>query len=104
MSVAANTRLRAWSSHAVGRRVGQRYARSDVPERRDRELAEQSLAHGVGGRVEVCCPRADVLERRREADRGWDPGTLRVVPSRRDLATPRWRKSRVPCDLSMPRR
>ena len=32
----------------------------------DRELAEQSLAHAVGGRVEQCYARSDVLERRRE--------------------------------------
>ncbi len=32
----------------------------------DRELAEQALAHAVGGQVEQCYARSDVLERRRE--------------------------------------
>ncbi len=37
----------------------------------DRELAEQALAHAVGGQVEQCYARSDVLERRR---RSWRPG------------------------------
>ncbi|MCY3590323.1 MAG: hypothetical protein OXH32_01635 [Acidobacteria bacterium] len=37
----------------------------------DRELAEQALAHAVGSRVEQCHARSDVLERRREVMEAW---------------------------------
>ena len=40
----------------------------------DRELAEQAeqaLAHAVGGQVEQCYARSDVLERRREVMEAW---------------------------------